>query len=497
MNDREKSDGVVVPKKPPNKAEGSAAEVVEGRTPAKGNTDEQNAARTQRRTDTPSALDRVHQAARRDKEQRFTALLHHVYRVEHLRSAYYAMKRGAAAGIDGETWHSYGKALEANLADLSGRLKRGAYRAKPVRRVYIPKPDGRKRPLGVPALEDKLVQRALSDGLHAIYEADFLGSSYGFRPGRSPHNALDAVTVGISTTKVKWVLDADIRDFFGTLDHEWLVRFVEHRIGDQRVVRLIQKWLKAGVLEDGRRTRSDKGTVQGGSISPLLANVYLHYVFDLWVQQWRRKLACGDMMVVRFADDFVVGFEHRHEAERFVVELRERFARFGLELHEGKTRLIEFGRFALTNRARRGEGKPDTFDFLGFTHICGRTRQGYATVIRRTSAKRMTAKLREVKEELRRRINATDVELGLYLGRVVRGHVNYFGVPFNSHAIGAFRLCVGRLWKRCLERRSQRTRVSWARMRRLIDRYLPLARICHPFPAQRLSVSTQGRSRMR
>ena len=399
------------------------------------------------------------------------------------------MKRDAAAGGDGETWGHYGEELEANLRDLAERLKRGAYRARPVRRAYIPKADGRQRPLGVPALEDKIVQRAVVEVLNAIYEADFLGFSYGFRPGRSPHQALDALTVGIMTKKVNWVLDADVRAFFDTLVHGWLVKFIEHRVADRRVVRLIQKWLSAGVLEDGKRIRSEVGTVQGGSVSPLLANLYLHYVFDLWVQRWRKKQAQGDVVVVRWADDFVVGFEHREEAERFLVELRERFAKFGLELHPDKTRLIEFGRFAERDRGRRGGGKPETFNFLGFTHSCVKTRAGKFTVLRQTMRKRWQAKLKEVKSELQRRLHDPIPEQGAYLGSVVRGHIRYYGVPMNGPALGAFRLAVGWIWCRVLRRRSQRHRLNWQRMRRLVHRWLPPPRICHPYPLVRLGAS--------
>jgi len=362
-NDDGKSDSSVVPGKSPNNAGQPAAEAMEGRGLAKGNPPESNTHRTQGRASVPSALERVRQAARKDRKQQFTALMHHVYDIDRLRAAYLAIKRDAAAGIDGETWRHYGENLEGNLMDLSERLKRGAYRAKPVRRTYIPKADGRQRPLGVPTLEDKIVQRAVVEVMNAIYEEDFLGFSYGFRPGRSPHQALDALTVGITTKKVNWVLDADIRDFFGSLTHEWLVKFVEHRIGDKRVVRLIQKWLAAGVLEDGKRVRSEVGTVQGGSVSPLLANIYLHYVLDLWAQQWRKTQAQGDMVIVRFADDFVVGFEHRQEAERFLAELRERFAQFGLELHPDKTRLIEFAamRTRIDETAATGNRRASTF----------------------------------------------------------------------------------------------------------------------------------------
>ena len=497
MDERGQSDRPVVPGKPPNKAEEPAAEAAEGRERAKGNSPERNALRTPSRVGAPSALERVRQAAERDRKQRFTALLHHVYDIERLRTAYHALKRDAAAGIDGETWGHYGESLEANLQDLAGRLKRGAYRAKPVRRAFIPKADGRLRPLGVPALEDKLVQRAVVAVLNAIYEVDFLGFSYGFRPGRSPHQALDALTVGITMKKVNWVLDADIRGFFDTLDHGWLVKFVEHRVADRRVVRLIQKWLNAGVLEEGKRTRSEVGTVQGGSISPLLANIYLHYVFDHWAQRWRKKQAGGDVVVVRFADDFVVGFEQREEAERFLTELRERFAKFGLTLHPDKTRLIEFGRYAERTRRGRGDGKPETFNFLGFTHSCGRTRKGWFTVLRQTVRQRWQAKLKAVKAELRRRLHEPLSAVGAYLRSVVAGHVRYYGVPMNGSSIGAFRSAIGRLWWRALKRRSQSHHLPWGRMRRYIDRWLPPAHICHPYPLVRLGVVTQSKSRMR
>jgi group II intron reverse transcriptase/maturase len=445
-----------------------------------------------------SALERVRQAAREDRKQRFTALLHHVYDIERLRSAFLAIQRDAAAGVDGETWQHYREGLEGNLQDLSLRLKRGAYRARPVRRVFIPKADGGQRPLGVPALEDKIVQRAVVEVLNAIYEEDFLGFSYGFRPKRSPHQALDALTVGIETRKVNWVLDADLRSFFDTLKHAWLVQFIEHRVGDRRIVRLIQKWLSAGVLADGKRIQSEVGTVQGGSVSPLLANIYLHYVFDLWVQRWRQKQARGDVIVVRFADDFVVGFEHRVEAERFLAELRERFTRFGLELHPEKTRLIEFGRRARRNREDRGDrGAPGCFNFLGFTHSCGKTRKGGFTVLRQTMRKRWQAKLKEMKAALKARMHEPIPTVGSYLRAVVLGHVRYFSVPRNGPAITAFRREVGRVWWQVLRHRSQGNHVPWRRMTPLITTWLPLARICHPYPSMRLRVNTRGGSRMR
>lgn len=485
------SDRPIVPEKPPNKARPPAAEGVEGRGLAEGNPRQQNAPRTPSRNGALSALERVRQAARKDRKRRFTALLHHVYNPEALRGAYLGLKRDAAPGVDGETWRRYGEMLEDNLRDLSERLKRGAYRAKPVRRVYIPKADGRQRPLGVTALEDKIVQRATVEVLNAIYETDFLGFSYGFRPGRSQHNALDALYTGLLTRKVNWVLDVDIRGFFDAIDHGWLVKFVEHRIADRRVVRLIQKWLNAGVLEDGKRMRVEEGTPQGGSASPLLANIYLHYAFDLWVQAWRRTRAHGDVIVVRFADDIVVGFQSQADAERFQGELIERMHKFGLELHPEKTRLLEFGPFAAENRRKRGQGKPETFNFLGFTHICAKKRSnGRFTVLRQTIRKRLQAKLSEVRTELRRRMHDPVPEVGRWLRSVVDGHIRYYGVPMNTPALHLFRFRVGWLWHRALSRRGQNGRVRWDRMRRLIDHWLPLARVCHPYPLRRLGVIT-------
>jgi group II intron reverse transcriptase/maturase len=413
-----------------------------------------------------------------------------VYDVERLRSAYFSLKKEAAPGIDGATWHTYGARLEENLQDLSGRLRRGAYRAKPVKRVFIPKADGRERPIGIPTLEDKLVQRAAAEVLGAVLEMDFKGFSYGFRPNRNAHQALDALTVGITRKKVNWVLDADIRGFFDTLDHDWLVKFIEHRIQDARVIRHVKKWLHAGAMEDGSWTNPEEGTPQGGSISPLLANVYLHYVFDLWAAAWRSREAHGDVIIVRYADDFVVGFEHRDDADRFLAALRERFAKFNLTLHPEKTRLLEFGRFAARDRARRDEAKPATFGFLGFTHICGRTRNGKFKVLRQTMKKRMRAKLTALKAELTARMHEPVPAVGKWLESVLGGHYRYFAVPGNGPALEALRQLVLRLWRRTLSRRSQTGRVSWARMSRLADRWLPTPRILHPYPSQRLCVIT-------
>jgi group II intron reverse transcriptase/maturase len=442
-------------------------------------------------------LERIRQAASRDKKLRFTGLWHHVYQVDRLREAYFSLKRGAAPGVDGEIWQHYGEDLEINLQDLSDRLARGAYRAKPVRRAYIPKADGKQRPLGVTVLEDKVVQRATGEVMNAIYEEDFLGFSYGFRPGRSPHEALDALYAGIMTKPVSWVLDADIRGYFDAIDHEWLVRFVERRIADKRVIRHIKKWLNAGVMEEGTVTQSEEGVPQGGSISPLLANVYLHYAFDLWADRFRQKHARGSVVAVRFADDFVVGFQYREDAERFWGELRERFARFNLRLQEGKTRLIEFGRFAAGNRQQRGEGKPESFAFLGFLHVCDTTRKGKFIVLRQTLRKRMQAKLKAVKVELRRRLQNSVPAVGQWLRIVLLGHYRYFGVPGNGRKLAAFQYQVRRLWYRALCRRSQRHRVTMERMKRLVKRWLPVPRIVHSYPDFCLYVMTRGKSPVR
>ncbi len=466
------------------------AEQVERRGLAKGKTPRQNTNRALDREVVQSALGRIRQAAVKDKKVKFTSLMHHIYNLSTMREAYYGLKRDAAPGVDGETWRQYGEKLESNLADLSARLRRGAYRAKPVRRAFITKDDGRPRPLGVTALEDKIAQRATVEVLNGIYETDFLGFSYGYRPGRGQHNALDALYVGLLTRRVNWVLDGDISSFFDGLDHEWLMKFVEHRIVDQRVLRLIRKWLNAGVLEQGQWKCSEEGTPQGGSASPLLANIYLHYVFDLWVQRWRKTKAKGDVIVVRWADDFVVGFEHQSDAEQFHQELAARFAKFKLKLHPEKTRVIEFGRFAAKQRKARGQGKPETFNFLGFTHICSRTRKGKFTVLRRTMSKRKRAKLKEIKMELRQRLHYPVPEVGRWLRLVVAGHNRYYGVPSNLGSLSVFRFHVGRAWYRTLRRRSQKTRLTWERMRRLINLWLPRPMLYHPYPSCRFDVIT-------
>jgi RNA-directed DNA polymerase len=487
MNGSGESYSGVVPMKRSNEGLGGPQEIVEGRTLTKKNTEEPNSNRTRSREHEPSGLDRVRQAAKEDKGLRFTALLHHV-NVDLLRSSYQSLKKEAAAGVDGVTWEEYGEGLEDRLQDLHGRIHRGAYRAKPSRRVWIPKADGRQRPLGIAALEDKIVQHALGRVLNQIWEEDFLGFSYGFRPGRSQQDALDALSVGITQKKVNWVLDLDIRSFFDKVEHEWVVKFVEHRIADKRVVRLIQKWLKAGVMEDGRWFESKEGTPQGSVISPTLANLYLHYVLDVWAQVWREKVARGDMIIIRYADDAVLGFQHREDAERFLEQLRERLRKFGLELHLDKTRLIEFGRFAAERRRRRGEGKPETFNFLGFTHICGRSHgTGYFTVYRKTIGKRMAAKLKEIRQELRRRMHAPIVETKEWLSSVVRGYFQYPGLPDNHKRLRAFRGEVLRMWLRQLRRRSQRSNWTWERFLERLGTALPAVAVHHPWPRARFA----------
>jgi RNA-directed DNA polymerase len=433
------------------------------------------------------ALDRVRKAARLRKKERFTALLHHV-NVDTLRTAFYALKRKAAPGVDGITWQDYEADLELRLEVLHERVHRGAYRPQPSRRTFIPKADGKQRPLAIAALEDKIVQGATVMVLNAIYEGDFCGFSYGFRPGRGPHDALDALCVAIDRRKVNWIVDADIQNFFGSVSREWLVRFLEHRIGDKRIIRLIQKWLKAGILEDGVVTVDDRGTGQGSVISPLLANIYLHYVFDLWAQRWRQREATGDMIIVRYADDVVVGFEHEDDARRFLDAMRARLEEFALSLHPDKTRLIEFGRLAAANRKERGLGKPETFAFLGFTFICGKSRKGRFQLKRKTRSDRMRAKLKDIKAELRRRMHWPIPKQGEWLRQVVTGHFAYFAVPTNSRALSAFRLHVSALWKRTLERRGQRGGFTWDRVEKLTGDWLPTPRILHPWPDRRFAV---------
>jgi RNA-directed DNA polymerase len=484
----EKSDCAVVPVNRPNKGKSIPAEVGEGRARTKENIGQSNTSPTQSGERVSQGLDGVRQAAKERKQERFNALLHHVT-VDLLRESFYALQRKAAPGVDGVTWKEYEAGLEGRIIDLHSRVHRGAYQAQPSRRVYIPKADGRQRPLGIAALEDKIVQQAVVTILNQIYEVDFKGFSYGFRPGRNPHQALDALAVGIQMKRVNWVLDADIRGFFDNLSHEWAMKFVEHRVADRRVLRLIQKWLKAGVSEDGECSESKVGTPQGAVVSPLLANVYLHYVFDVWIEAWRKKVAVGEVIVVRYADDLVVGFESRAEAERFLGEFRERLAKFGLELHSEKTRLIEFGKHAERVRKQRGEGKPETFTFLGFTHYCGKRRSdGSFIVWRKTAKKRMVAKLRVIKAELIRRRHTPPAQVGEWLTRVVQGYYQYHAVPGNLNQLSAFRHRLCRLWRGILNRRSQRGERPWQRLVALLERWIPFPRVLHPYPQQRFAV---------
>jgi RNA-directed DNA polymerase len=487
MHGLERSDSAVRAKKPANKAGRPAAEWVEQRAGTKGNAGQSHTRRTQSRGSVSPGLDRVRHAARQRKKERFTALLHHVT-VDLLREAFQALKRKAAPGVDGVTWHDYEVGLEANLQDLHARVHRGAYRARPVRRRFIPKPDGRQRPLGITSLEDKIVQRATIAVLNAIYEEDFLGFSYGFRPGRGQHDALDALSVAIDRTRVNWILDADVRSFFDQIDKKWLVRFLKHRVGDERIIRLVRKWLMAGVLEEGNWSVSETGSPQGAVISPLLCNVYLHYVFDLWAQQWRRREASGNMIVVRYADDVVAGFEHEADAKRFWDAMRERFEQFGLELNGDKTRLLEFGRHAAARRKQNGQGKPETFRFLGFVFICGKSRSGAFQLRRKTRGDRMREKLREIKEQLRRRMHQAIPDQGRWLEAVVRGFFAYHAVPTNFRALIAFRHHVTDLWRRTLRRRSQKDRKTWDQMAKIAAAWLPTPRILHPWPSERFAV---------
>lgn len=484
MHDPQQSDASVVAMKPANKPEGVGAESVERRDATKGNTNELNTRRTQCRGRVPQRLEGVRERAKKWKKERFTALLHHVD-VELLKWSYYRLNRDAATGVDRQSWQQYEEQLEANLTELHKRIHRGCYHPHPSRRVFIPKDSGGIRPLGVAALEDKIVQRALVEVLNAIYEVDFLGFSYGFRPGRSQHDALDALATAIKQTKLGWIVDLDIEQFFDRLDHSWLVRFLEHRIADRRVIRLIRKWLKAGVLEEGEWISSESGSPQGAVISPLLSNVFLHYVFDLWAERWRRREGKGNVVYVRYADDICAGFQHEAQARKFLSALHERLKSFALTRHPQKTRVIQFGRFAAKDRAVQGQGKPETFQFLGFTHICDRHRDGSFQLRRETRRDRMRKKLREVREELQRRMHHSIGSQGEWLGQMMRYYFAYHAVPTNSHRIKSFRYHVVQMWRFYLRRRSQKDHTTWEKMDRLTDRWLPRPRIQHPWPEAR------------
>lgn len=484
------SDGSIVPKKLLNKTamQNAAAETVEGRVPTKGKPVAGTTVRTQCRVAVQESLSRVRQARDGRKVEQFTALLHHVYSIDTLITAFYSLNRKAIAGVDKTTCGEYERDLAQNLSGLSERLQKGSYTPPPVERIYVPKANGKERPIGIPTIEDKTVQKAMVMILSQIYEVDFLNFSYGFREKRSPHDALDAVTVALETPKINWVFDADLKGFFDCLSHDWLIKFMEHRIADKRVIRLIKRWLRAGVLEKGELKVAEKGTPQGGSISPLLANVYLHYVLDLWVDWWRSNKAQGEVVIIRYADDFVIGFQYYSDAKIFAKELRKRLSKFNLKLNEQKTHMIQFGRFAERDRDERGKGKPETFDFLGFTHICGKSKKGNYRVIRHTIAKRMRAKLKELKALLRQRMHWKIREVGKWLGKVLTGHFNYYGVHYNWVKIKIFRYELVRLWFKSLRRRSQRSTINWDKMMLISKRYLPIPKLTHVYPTQRLIV---------
>ena len=490
--DAKKSDVAIVAGKPANEGVKAAEESVEQRATTHGNPRSQNTGRAQNRGTVTQAAERIRQFVERNPKEKLTTLLHHVT-PETLKGAYHALKREAAPGLDGMTWREYGRGLEGRLLDLHRRVHTGAYRPTPVRRVNIPKPDGGTRPLGVAALEDKILQKAVVDILLTpIYEAEFIGFSYGFRPGRRAHDALDALAYGIDRRRVNWIVDADISRFFDEIDRDWMIRFLEVRIGDRRLVRLLAKWLRAGVMEEGLSVDTGRGTPQGSVVSPLLANVYLHYVLDLWVaRKWRPQEARGEMIIVRYADDYVVGFEHRGDAERFLRNLKVRFARFGLELHPGKTRLLEFGRYAEANRRSRGQGRPETFDFLGFTHYCRKDRRGRFGLGRKPAAERMRRTLKAIRERLRRRMHADLLETARWLGRVLKGWLNYFAVPSSYRYLQQFVLRLKRDWMTNVRRRSQRDRHPWKRLEALSARHWPKVRVLHPWPHTRFAVTHQ------
>lgn len=494
MHGGERSDESIVPQRRANKPVDQGAERAEGRDSAKGNSHEPPAPRTSSRLPGGhEALERIRLAAQRDRKRRFTALLHHID-VDRMRSAYAGMNRDAAPGIDGVRWEEYQANLEDHLEDLMGRVHRGAYRARASRRASIPKPDGGQRLLGIASLEDKIVQKAVSEVLGAIYEVDFLGFSYGFRPGRDAHMALDALAYGIKRRKVNWILDADIKGYFDAIPHDLLIGFIEERIADPRMLRLIRKWLRAGVLEGGELTRAKKGSPQGASISPLLANIYLHHVFDTWAHEWRRTHARGEVYIVRYADDIVVAFQHEDEAGQFLAALKERFGAHGLELHPDKTRLIEFGRYAKERRSDRGDDPPDTFDFLGFTHSCGTSGKGKFVLRRRTIKKRFRRTLQRMKMQLRIRMHDSTDEQGKWLRSVFAGYCRYFAVPTNMRCLSAFRRELARMWYQTLRRRGQKDRTTWRTIQSLLAQWLPKATCAHPWPEVRMERRLAGRS---
>ncbi|WP_397571084.1 group II intron reverse transcriptase/maturase [Schlesneria sp. T3-172] len=483
-----KSDSFVVPKKQVHNAgQPTAAEPVEERRLTEENASQPLLVRTQSREARPRGLLGVREMAGKDKKVRFNNLLNHVT-PELLQASLFDLKKQAAPGIDGETWVEYAENFQARIVDLHARIHRGTYRAKPSKRAWIPKLDGKLRPLEIAALEDKIVQQAVRVVLECIYEEDFLGFSYGFRPGRGCHRALDALSVGIEHQKVNWILDADIRGYFDNISHEWLLKFLEHRIADRRLLRLLKKWLRAGVSEDGEWSPNTVGTPQGAVISPLFSNVFLHYVLDLWVVAWRKRHAKGEVIIVRYADDFDLGFREEIDAKRCLAALTDRFTKFGLELHPEKTRLIEFGRYAAERRSKRGEGPPENFDFLGFTHVCGTTRKGGFTIRRISAMKKVRAKLQDLKDKLKRMMHNDLATVGSWLSRVYQGWCHYHAVPGNWKRLNQFRTALQDLWYRVLRRRSQRAcRLTWVKSTRLSRRWLTKPKIMHPYPEVRFA----------
>jgi group II intron reverse transcriptase/maturase len=489
----EKSDAPIVPKKSSNKGqasflfEESTAEAMEGRGAAKGNVFDSPAGRTQCRETASKGLEGIREIAKQDRRLKFTALLHHIT-PSLLVESFYDLNKAAAVGMDGVTWRDYENILYGRVHELHREIHTGAYRAQASRRTYIHKTDGKLRPLGIAAVEDKIVQQAVVKVLNAIYEGDFLGFSYGFRRGRGQHDALDAVWMGISTQPIRWILDADISAYFDTIDHDWMLKFLQHRIADKRILRLIKKWLKAGVIEDGKRIPGEVGTPQGAVISPLLANIYLHYVFDTWAHHWRKQHASGKVIMVRYADDSVIGFQHEEEAKRFLEAMRERFAKFGLALHPQKTRLIEFGRYAAQRCKKQGLGRPETFDFLGFTHCCSKTRQGGFKILRLTIKKRLRATLAAIRDKLIKKRHESIEQVGAWLTKVLRGYFNYHAVPDNLKRLKGFRHGVCRAWFKQLRRRSQKDKMTWARFERFAKQYLPTPLRTHPYPPERFAL---------
>jgi len=473
----------------PKQETAEAAESVERRVSAKRKSTTPPEGETQSSPESEVGLVRLRAAAHKDGTLRFNNLLCHLT-VPLLWDAYEHLNKKAATGVDGMDWYRYGEQLISNLTQLHDRIHSGRYRAQAVRREWLTKPDGGKRPLGITCVEDKVVQQAIVWILESIYEEDFLGFSYGFRPRRSQHHALDALYMALTVKKVSYVLDADIQGYYDHIDQDWLMRFLEHRIADRRILKLINQTLKAGTVEAGHWQPSERGIPQGAVISPLLSNIYLHYSLDQWAHQWRGRHARGEVYLIRFADDLVAGFQYRQDGVAFQRALTQRLEKFGLTLHPGKTRLIEFGRFAQANRRQRGAGKPETFDFLGFTHVCARRRSdGGYTVRRLTIAKRQRAKLKEIHQWLKANRCIPTAVQGRWLRSVIQGAMNYYGVPGNWRALSAFRTEICKSWLKALRRRSQKaSKLTWKKFKHLVHEWIPKTRIIHPYPNERLHV---------